>query len=62
MRGAGDKGPAVTIVIPLLVCLLGMLTYALASNGKVAEMGRLAFACGLLVTLLVWGHGAVHLP
>lgn len=45
------------IVVPLLVCLLGLLTYALAANGKVAELGRLAFGAGLLVTLFsVAGH------
>src|SRR3954470_19496006 len=38
-------------VIPLLVCLLGLLAYALSANAKVVELGRLAFACGLLVTL-----------
>ncbi len=43
--------------LPLLVCIIGLLTYALASNGKVQEIGRLSFAVGLLVTL--W-HMAGH--
>lgn len=34
--------------VVLLIALAGMLVYALASNPKVAELGRLAFACGLL--------------
>ncbi len=40
-----------TVLLPLLVCIVGLLAYALASNGKVQELGRLSFACGLLVTL-----------
>lgn len=38
-------------VIPLLVAIIGLLIYALAANPKVAECGRLMFACGTLVTL-----------
>jgi len=50
------------LAIPVLVAIVGMLVYALASNGKVAEMGRIAFGCGLLVTLLTLAHGStVHL-
>ncbi len=46
-----------TATIPLLVAVIGLLIYALSSNGKVAELGRLAFAAGLLVGLLsVAGH------
>lgn len=51
-----------TVLLPLLVCVLGLLCYALASSPKASEAGRLAFACGLLVTLLVYAHGTVHLP
>jgi Na+/phosphate symporter len=39
------------ILLPLLVCIIGLLAYALSSNAKVSEMGRIAFAFGLLVTL-----------
>jgi Na+/phosphate symporter len=46
-----------TIYIPLLVAIIGALCYALSSNSKVAEMGRISFFAGLLVTLLqVQGH------
>lgn len=48
-------------LVPLLVAVLGLLVYALASNPKAAEAGRLAFACGLLVTLLVAAHSTVRL-
>jgi hypothetical protein len=40
---------------------LGLLIYALVSNPKIAELGRLMFAVGLLVTLLRAGEAAVSL-
>ncbi len=51
----------VTILIPLLVCIVGLLVYALASNAKVQELGRIAYACGLLVTLFVLATKVVKL-
>jgi hypothetical protein len=46
-----------TILVPLLVCVIGILVYALSTNGKVQEMGRIAYGAGLLVTLFeVSGH------
>ncbi len=46
-----------TILIPLLVCLVGALVYGLSSNGKVAELGRVAFFCGLFwVVYLAMGR------
>lgn len=48
--------------IPVLVAVVGLLAYALASNPKAAEVGRLAFACGLLVALFALEHyGAVRI-
>ena len=40
------------IYLSLLVALIGCLAYALSANPKVQELGRLAFACGLLAFLL----------
>ena len=40
-------------IIPLLVCIVGLLMYALSANTKVAEIGRIMFWTGLLVTLFV---------
>ena len=40
------------VYFSLLVCVIGALMYALCVNPKLAEMGRLAFACGLLAFLL----------
>mgnify|MGYP001585277591 CR=1 FL=1 len=51
----------VIAIVPLLVCVIGLLVYALASNTKVAELGRLSFAMGLLVTLLVFASKVVRL-
>ncbi len=36
----------------LLVCIVGLLMYALATNPKVSEIGRIMFAFGLLAFLL----------
>jgi hypothetical protein len=42
-----------TITLTLLaVAVIGLLIYALASNPKVAEIGRLLFACAVLALLL----------
>ncbi len=42
-----------TIFLSLLVAIIGVLVYALSNNAKVAEIGRLAYACGLLAFLLL---------
>jgi hypothetical protein len=47
--------------IPVIVAVLGALTYALSSSAKLAELGRLMFLCGLLVALYaLHGAGAVR--
>ncbi len=39
--------------VPLLVCLVGLLMYALSQNNPtVKELGRIMFAFGLLATLM----------
>jgi hypothetical protein len=48
-------------IIPLLVCVVGLLVYVLASQAKVVELGRLAFFAGLLVSLLVFATKVVKL-
>lgn len=40
------------IVLSLLVALVGVLMYALSTNGKLVEIGRIMFAFGLLAFLL----------
>jgi hypothetical protein len=46
----------VIATIPGLVAIVGALAYALATNVKIAELGRIAFAFGLLVVLLTLAH------
>lgn len=50
----------VQIAFPVLLAVVGVVTYALASNGKVAELGRIAFFCGLLVLCWVLAAARVH--
>lgn len=47
------------VFLSLLVALVGALAYALSKNAKVAELGRLAYAVGLLVFLLAGAERAV---
>lgn len=51
----------VVLLLPLIVALVGLIVYALSANAKVAELGRLAFACGLLVTLFAFATHGVKL-
>jgi hypothetical protein len=47
-----------TIVLPLAVCLAGLLIYFAtnpSTNPRLCEVGRLSFACGLLAFLLQAG-------
>lgn len=48
-----------TILIPLFTCIIGAFVYGFASNPKLQELGRLAYATGLLVTLLMVGDKAI---
>ena len=40
------------IYFSLLIALIGVLMYALCVNGKLQEIGRIMFFCGLLAFLL----------
>jgi len=39
------------ILMPLVVCIVGLLMYVFMSNPKAQELGRIMFFCGLLVVL-----------
>jgi Na+/phosphate symporter len=41
-----------TIYLSLLVCLIGLIMFALCVNPKLSEIGRMAFFAGLLAFLL----------
>jgi Na+/phosphate symporter len=50
------------IVLSLLVCIIGLLIYALTKdNSKVLEIGRIMFFCGLLVFLFSVGPDIIKL-
>lgn len=46
-------------ILLIVVAIIGLLTYILAGNTKLQEIGRLAFACALLALLF---GAAPHLP
>lgn len=41
----------VIAILPAIAAVIGLLTYVLASNAKVAEIGRIVFMTAILV---VW--------
>lgn len=47
------------IYLALLVALVGVLMYALCTNPKLAEIGRIMFGCGLLAFLLGFSESAI---
>lgn len=49
------------VLLPLLVAVIGVLVYVLATNPKVVKMGRLAYFAGLLAFLLAGGEQVVAL-
>ena len=49
------------IAIPLLIAVIGALLYIFTSNAKLQELGRLAYAVGLLAFLLRAAEGMVNL-
>lgn len=53
----------ITILVPALVGIIGLLVYALASpnNPKASEIGRILFFAGTLVVLLVVAREVVKL-
>lgn len=48
-------------IIPFIVLVIGLLMYALSSNAKVAEIGRIMFFTGLLVALHVASGWTTHI-
>lgn len=45
-----------------IVSICGALVYGLSGNSKAAELGKYAFACGLLITLVMCGGHSIKLP
>ena len=48
-------------IIPVIALVVGLLLWALASNALTKEIGRIMFAAGLLVTLLVAAHYSIRI-
>ncbi len=48
--------------LALVVALLGLVLYMVATNAKAAELGRIMFFAGLLVTLFGLARHLVHVP
>jgi len=50
-----------TALVPILMALVGALVYALASNPKMAELGRLLFWAGAFAVALFFAGKGVTL-
>ena len=48
-------------VWPLVIALVGVLVYALASNAKVSTIGLVAYAVGLFWLVASLAHKTLHL-
>lgn len=51
----------VVVLVPLLVCIVGALMFALASNPKIAEMGKILFAVGAFWSVYLASGTTWHL-
>lgn len=50
----------VIAIVPLVFAIVGLLTYVLASNPKLVEVGRLVFATSWLVVMFVLAQRTIH--
>jgi hypothetical protein len=49
-------------IVPLVVCVVGLLIWALSQNAVLKDVGRIMFTAGLFVSLLVLGSARIHIP
>lgn len=48
-------------MLAVIICIIGLIVYfAARDNAKVAEVGRISFAFGLLVALLQFGGKSLY--
>jgi len=47
---------------PLILAIAGALMYALSSNGKVIELGRIIFFCGMFFVTAALAGTSLRLP
>ena len=52
----------VLAIWPLVFAVVGVLMYALTSNAKLQEIGRITFFAGLFWLVAVLAHQVVSLP
>lgn len=50
-----------TAILSIIVLVIGLIVYAISNNAKASELGRIAFAMGLLAALLQLGGQAISL-
>jgi Na+/phosphate symporter len=48
-------------IFPVILLVIGILLYFVSANGKVQEVGRIMFFCGLLVLTFVLSREVVRL-
>lgn len=53
--------PFMLVYLPLFIAILGAVLYFVAKNARAQELGRLAYATGLLVFLFRVGHATLKL-
>lgn len=51
-----------TAYIPILASISGAVVYFMSNNSKVAEIGRIIFATGTLVSVFLFSGKTLHLP
>ncbi len=48
-------------LVPLFVAIVGLLMFALSANIKVAEIGKIMFACGLLALMFASARESIRI-
>lgn len=61
-REGATFGPMQIAIVPVVVMILGLVVWAVASKPLVAAVGEKMFTCGLLVTLFVFARVMLRLP
>lgn len=47
-------------IFPVILAVVGILLYFISANGKVQEVGRILFFCGLLALSFVFSREVVR--
>ena len=62
VSGAGYASPMLIAIIPIIVLIVGLLTWAVSSNPLAKDAGRGAFFIGLFVAVWIAAKQTVHIP